>query len=45
MIPDAPHSFAFHEEELFQTTLRRVDEWSRDLWFRGGDCIHAAGSA
>ncbi len=45
IIPDAPHSFAFHEEELFQTTLRRIDEWSRNLWFRGSDCIHAAGSA
>lgn len=45
MIPDAPHSFAFHEEELFQTTLQRICEWSRDLWFSVSDCTHPTGSA
>lgn len=29
-IDSAPHSFAFHEEELFGATLRRLDSWTRD---------------
>ncbi|NTW57824.1 MAG: alpha/beta hydrolase [Nitrospirae bacterium] len=44
-IADAPHSFAFHEEELFRTTLRRIEEWSRALWYSGDGCTQAAGSA
>jgi len=45
IIPDAPHSFAFHEEELFRTALRQIEEWSRDLSEIGGGCINATGSA
>jgi fermentation-respiration switch protein FrsA (DUF1100 family) len=45
MIQDAPHSFAFHEDELFRTTLQHIDDWSPDPWLSGSDCVHAAGSA
>lgn len=45
IIDGAPHSFAYHEEELFRTTLRHVCEWSRDLWFSSSDCANTVGSA
>jgi alpha-beta hydrolase superfamily lysophospholipase len=32
-IRGAQHSFGFHEEELFETTLRHLDAWSRDIWY------------
>lgn len=53
LIHTAPHSFAFHEEELFQTTLRNLDEWGRDAWYAAegsecgaaGGCLHPGGKA
>jgi alpha-beta hydrolase superfamily lysophospholipase len=30
VIHKAPHSFAFHENELFETTLRHLDAWSQN---------------
>jgi uncharacterized protein len=33
VIEDAPHTFAFHEEELFETTFSHLDTWTRDAWY------------
>ena len=33
VIHSAPHSFAFHEDELFEITLKHLDAWSRDAWY------------
>jgi alpha-beta hydrolase superfamily lysophospholipase len=33
LIHAAPHTFAFHEKDLFQTTLRSLNAWSRDAWY------------
>jgi putative redox protein len=33
MIDNAPHSFAYHEEELFGITLNHLRNWNRDAWY------------